>query len=64
MTEKIVVKMPVAASSAVITAEIEPDYFGIQDNASEVLSTLVSAFYGYPIRVTVETDPSFTFGEN
>lgn len=64
MSEKIVIKMPVAASSAVITAEIEPDYFGYQDNASEVLSTLVTAFYGYPIKVTVETDPVFTLGED
>lgn len=64
MSEKIVINIPIAASSAVITAEIEPDYFGHQVNASEVLSTLVTAFYGYPITVTVETDPVFTFGED
>lgn len=61
MSEKIVIKMPVADCHAVITSEITPEYFGYMDNAAEILTTLVSAFYGYPVKVTVESN---LFGED
>jgi hypothetical protein len=51
------IEMPVGLSEAVIHCEIDNDTFGHMDSCSRVLSTLVTAHYGYPVRVTVERDP-------
>lgn len=51
------IEMPVGYSEAVINCEIQDDVFGHMESCARLLSTLVTAHYGYPIKVTVERDP-------
>lgn len=53
--DKIVIKMPLY-EQAVLQCEIEQDVWGSQTACGELLSKLLTAYYEYPILVTVQTN--------
>lgn len=53
--DKIIIKMPLY-EQAMLQCEIDADVWGSQKDCSKLLSQLLSAYYEYPIKVTVETD--------
>jgi hypothetical protein len=55
------IQVPVGTGQAVMHCEISDETFGTQDLCGEVLSSILTAHYGYPIKVTVETDQDFCY---
>jgi len=51
----VIIKMPIG-NSGELHCEITEETFGHQKSCGEILTKLVTAYYDYPIKVTVETD--------
>lgn len=51
----VIIKLPIG-SSGELQCEITEETFGHQRSCGELLSRLLTAYYEYPIKVTVETD--------
>ncbi len=51
----VIIKLPVGRSGE-LQCEITEETFGHQRSCSEILTKLLTAYYEYPIKVTVETD--------
>jgi hypothetical protein len=54
MRNKVIIKMPIGATE--IQCEIAEYVWGCQKQCSKLLSKLLTSYYDYPIKVTVETD--------
>ena len=51
----VIIKLPIGRSGE-LQCEITEETFGHQKSCGELLSRLLTAYYEYPIKVTVETD--------